>query len=219
MKSYTYLKHIFTFSLIILSFLFPIISLSQTVYEDKNSEIYTFDDAIKEMRRRMEEWQRLTPWELDENDFFKSPFEKTFEDILKKFNAFDTYNKKFKGLNNNFSKLIPKTDIIEKGTNLIITIDLPGQTKESIDLRIKDNTLIITSERKQMVKEVNEKQQIYKKEISYGTFQRVIPLPKKIIEDKIVAKYENGTLTVIAPIDQSATITNDIEKGKKIDIQ
>jgi HSP20 family protein len=36
-------------------------------------------------------------------------------------------------------------------------------------------------------------------ERAYGSFQRVIPLPKSVVEEKAEATYQNGVLTVRLP--------------------
>jgi HSP20 family protein len=92
---------------------------------------------------------------------------------------------------------------------------MPGHEKEAIDLRIKDNKLVISSERKSQIEENNGKK-IYRREISYGNFSRVIPLPLKVINEKIEASLNNGVLIVTAPID--TTVVED-ENGFKIKIK
>lgn len=88
--------------------------------------------------------------------------------------------------------------------NLIVAIDLPGHSKATIDLRVKDNSLIITSERKSSNSESQDK--FFRKEISYGSFSRIIAFPRKVLDDKITATYKDGVLTVIAPIDNEKII-------------
>lgn len=97
--------------------------------------------------------------------------------------------------------------------SLVLTIDLPGHSKETIDLRIKDNNLVVSSERKSQSNESKDK--YFRKEISYGSFSRIIALPRKVINDKVTASYKDGVLTVRAPIDNSTPIE---PKGHKIPI-
>jgi HSP20 family protein len=106
-------------------------------------------------------------------------------------------------------------DISLSGDNLIITIDLPGHSKDRIDLRLKGNMLTISSERKSQNSQQNKNKSFYKQEISYGHFSRSISLPRKVIKEKTHATYKNGVLTVVAPIDKSSP---ENEKGYPIPI-
>lgn len=108
-----------------------------------------------------------------------------------------------------------RTDLRIENDNVIVLIDLPGHIKDSIDLRLKGNDLIISSERKSEQTEEN-KDNFFRREISYGNFSRVIALPRKVIETKAVAVYRDGVLKVTLPIDKASPVD---EKGFKIPIQ
>jgi HSP20 family protein len=107
-------------------------------------------------------------------------------------------------------------DISLSDDNLIITIDLPGHSKDGIDLRLKNNMLTITSERKSQNSQQNSNKSFYKQEISYGHFSRSISLPRKVIKEKTHAIYKDGVLTVIAPIDKSSP---ENEKGYPVPVR
>lgn len=149
------------------------------------------------------------------------PSDPFFGDMEKEMNrVFDSFRSR--AFSNGFVTSMPGTginmttgraDVKQVGDNLVITIDLPGHEKSSLDLRIKDGDLIISSERKSQFKD--KKGKYFRQEISYGKFSRVIALPKKIIEDKISAKFSNGVLTVTAPIDNSKPVE---PQGHKITI-
>jgi HSP20 family protein len=108
-----------------------------------------------------------------------------------------------------------RSDVRVEGDNLVVVVDLPGHDKNSIDLRVKDNDLVISSERKSSVSE-EEEDKFYRREISYGNFSRVIALPREVIEEKTSATYKNGVLKVILPIDKKAP---DTVNGYRINIE
>jgi len=179
----------------------------------------TFEEMMKSMKQRMDS--------MMENPFFSDPslknlkgfdlFDRSLNDrfgsILKEFDMDSPFWGRSKGWLGSFGEV--KSDVREENGNLIVTVDLPGHDKKSLDLKIKDNSLIITSERKsQSTSEKDNK--VYRNEISYGRFSRVIELPRKVLADKIKATLENGVLTVIAPIDPSQP---PIDEGQKIEIQ
>ncbi len=107
-----------------------------------------------------------------------------------------------------------RTDVRIEDDNVIVLIDLPGHNKDAIDLRLKGNDLIITSERKSEQSQ-EEKDKFFRREISYGNFSRVIALPRKVIEAKASAAYLDGVLKVTLPIDKTSPLD---EKGYKIPI-
>ena len=137
------------------------------------------------------------------------PTDPFFNDMEREMNrVFNTFRSR--ASSNGFITSMPQTsidmttgraDVKQVGDNLIVTVDLPGQKKSSLNLRIKDGALIISSERKSETSKKGTK--YFRKEISYGTFSRVIALPEKVIENKITAKLVDGVLTVTAPIDKS----------------
>ncbi|MBF0545282.1 MAG: Hsp20/alpha crystallin family protein [Candidatus Riflebacteria bacterium] len=183
-----------------------------------SSSVKSFDEMMQGVQKQMDQ--------LSKNQFFSDPSLGN----IRGFDLFDKgleerFQKMFKGFNlNEPFKSAPgfaqagdlKSDIHEVNGNLIITLDLPGHDKKSIDLKIKDNALIISSERKSQRNENDDKNKVFSSEISYGKFSRVIELPKKVFADKMAAKFENGVLTVTAPIDTSTPAETD---GKKIEIQ
>jgi HSP20 family protein len=85
-----------------------------------------------------------------------------------------------------------------------IEVDLPGVKKDDIHVDLKDNVLTISGERKTK-KEVKEKD-YYKKECSYGKFQRSFTLPDNTDPENIEANSKDGVLEVVIP---------KMEKSKK----
>ncbi len=86
-----------------------------------------------------------------------------------------------------------KCDIYEKDNNYFIEIDLPGFNKEDIKVEIKDKYLTITATKS---KEKEDKDKNYlRRERSYGQFSRSFAIGD-ILEEDIVAKFENGTLLI-----------------------
>ena len=48
-----------------------------------------------------------------------------------------------------FEFVLPAIDIVEEGNDLVVRIDLPGFTKENIDLRIVEDILTINAKREE----------------------------------------------------------------------
>ena len=78
-----------------------------------------------------------------------------------------------------------------------VEVDLPGVKKEDINVDLKDDVLTISGERKTK-SEISEKD-YYKKECSYGKFQRSFTLPEDTDVENIEANSEDGVLEVVIP--------------------
>ena len=80
---------------------------------------------------------------------------------------------------------VPKFDVDE--TNVRVILDVPGFSKENIDLQVARERIILSG--KAMVE--GEERVIENK---------IIPLPKIIDPDRTEAKLENGVLVITCPI-------------------
>ena len=91
----------------------------------------------------------------------------------------------------------PRVDVYEQDNNLIIEAEIPGAKKEDIEVKIKDNAVVIRGEVK---KEEEQKEgQYYRKERFYGTFERVVPLPVEVKPEEAKAEFKDGVLKLIIP--------------------
>ena len=98
---------------------------------------------------------------------------------------------------------IPPVDIYE-GPNheMVIKAELPDIRREDIDIRVEDNTLTISGEKR--VEENVKQEQFHRVERAYGTFTRSFSLPATIDTEKVNADYKNGVLTVTLPMREEA---------------
>lgn len=108
----------------------------------------------------------------------------------------------------------PLADIKETKTEVIAEIELPGVSKEDIELNVTENMLSVKAQKKQEVKQ--EKEGYSCCERSYSSFQRAFSLPSEVVAAKASAKFENGLLKVNIPKAKPQVEEN---KVNKIDIQ
>ena len=94
-----------------------------------------------------------------------------------------------------------------------IEVDLPGVSKENINVQVEDNSLVISGERKTN-DEVKEKN-YYKIESSFGSFSRSFSLPEEADVENIHAESKDGVLEVVVPKLESAKV----DKVKKVEIK
>ena len=93
--------------------------------------------------------------------------------------------------NNNLS-----VDIIEKENEFELTADLPGFDKKEINLSIQDKVLSLIANHKSSS---DSKESYRLRERNSKSFNRSFTLPENVIEEKINAKFKNGSLKIILP--------------------
>ncbi len=92
---------------------------------------------------------------------------------------------------------MPTADVFSRNGDLVVRIDLPGMAPKDIHVKFQDGGLTVTGERK-AEKEVKETG-FYRKETSYGYFERHMALPKGIKEADVKALYDSGVLEISIP--------------------
>ncbi len=95
------------------------------------------------------------------------------------------------------STWLPAVDIYETADSVILKAELPGVSRENIDIQVRDNTLTLKGERK-FEREVKDENYL-RIERSYGSFQRAFSLPTVIHQDEIKAVFKDGVLEVTLP--------------------
>lgn len=91
----------------------------------------------------------------------------------------------------------PPVDIQETEEGYRLTAELPGLTKEDIQITLEDTVLRLSGERK-FEKNAN-KDSYHRIERVYGTFTRAFTLPSQVNGDGVKASFENGVLTLLVP--------------------
>jgi HSP20 family protein len=91
----------------------------------------------------------------------------------------------------------PAVDIYEAENELVVKADLPDVSEKDIDIRIENDTLAITDERK-FEPQFSEDNYL-RLERAYGTFSRSFSLPNTVNTEAIQADYHHGLLTVHLP--------------------
>ena len=91
----------------------------------------------------------------------------------------------------------PVVDIYDNEDNFVIKAELPGVSKKDIEIDIKDRVLTLKGERSadNEVKEDN----YYRRERTYGRFEKSFTLPANVDPDKIKADYSDGVLKIEVP--------------------
>lgn len=103
----------------------------------------------------------------------------------------------------------PPVDVEETPDHLVFRAELPGMTREDIEVELEDGVLTIQGEKKEEQRDENAQGLLYERH--WGTFTRRFTLPRAVDAGGITARYSNGILTVHVPKAEEA-------KGRKIEI-
>ena len=96
------------------------------------------------------------------------------------------------------SYCVPRVDIEDKGTEYVLTTDLPGVAKEDISLTYDDGVLTLSARHEESKDEQDGQKNYIYKERSSSSFCRSFPV-SGIRKDGIQASFTDGVLTVILP--------------------
>jgi len=80
----------------------------------------------------------------------------------------------------------------------ICKVTLPGVELKDVEVHAQNNLLTIRGERK--VTREKKEVEYYETEITYGVFERTLPLPEGVLAEKLTAEYTNGVLEITAPV-------------------
>ena len=92
------------------------------------------------------------------------------------------------------SSFAPAVDVYEDDHLVTLKIEVPGIDEKDIDVRLENNTLTVTGERRL---EKEEKEENYRRvERQYGSFTRSFTLPQTVDAEKVSAQYDKGVLKI-----------------------
>jgi HSP20 family protein len=91
----------------------------------------------------------------------------------------------------------PVVDIYDNDENIVIKAELPGIEKKDISIDVKDGLLTLKGERSHDNEIKNDK--YYRRERSFGRFERTFHLPVDVDPEKISADYKDGILKIDIP--------------------
>lgn len=107
---------------------------------------------------------------------------------------------------------VPAVDVYEEGDDLVVKAELPGLTKDQIEVTLADKTLTIKGE-KTRSEEVKDKD-YFRSERTFGSFTRTITLPVEVQPDAASATLKDGVLEIRLP-----KTAEPGKRPKKIEVQ
>ena len=113
----------------------------------------------------------------------------------------DDFFAPFRALESDFgvdeNRWLPAIDVREGEDELVVSADLPGLTKDDIEVTVEDNRLTVSGERKW--DEETNKDHYHRIERAYGRFSRTLALPSAVKAEEVKASFKDGILNVTIP--------------------
>jgi len=94
-------------------------------------------------------------------------------------------------------------DEFETSDMYIISMELPGVSKDQVSLQVVDGVLNVQGKKIRSSEFVQPR--LHKRERRFGEFSRSFPLPGFVDLDNIKAKFDEGILTISFPKKQTQT--------------
>ncbi len=88
---------------------------------------------------------------------------------------------------------VPEVELEERKDHFLISVDLPGVSKEDIQVHADNGKLVISAQRKE---KASDSETRFFSERRYGKFERSFDLGDTVNTDKIDAAYRDGVLQV-----------------------
>ena len=92
------------------------------------------------------------------------------------------------------NSFVPAVDVYEDAQKVTVKIEVPGISKEDLDIRLENQTLTVKGERK--FENEEKKENFHRIERSYGSFVRTFTVPQTVDTESVKANYDAGVLTI-----------------------
>ncbi len=92
---------------------------------------------------------------------------------------------------------MPLAEMEETDDAIHLKVEIPGMKADDLDVQVTKEAVTITGERKTESK--SEKNGMKRSEFRYGKFNRTIPLPVPVDNNRVEGDYQDGILTLDLP--------------------
>ena len=98
----------------------------------------------------------------------------------------------------------PAADVQEEEDRYVVTVDLPGMTKDAVEVTFENDVLTISGERKSESEQSNGK--LHRNERFFGKFTRSLRFPSDASREQIQATFKDGVLKIALPKSEEAKV-------------
>jgi HSP20 family protein len=101
-------------------------------------------------------------------------------------------NRLFGGFTAGSARDFPPVNIWLGENSVVVTAELPGVTRDDVNLSLQDDVLSLAGKREPKTQQEDANWQ--RRERAYGSFSRAIQLPFRVDPNKVQARFNNGIL-------------------------
>ncbi len=130
---------------------------------------------------------------IDMRDEFLKPFDQVFDQMLTQ--QFPNFAEQT-GID--FLKgAYPKCNIIDTAEDVQVIAEIPGLTKDDVNIKVESGVMTISGKQSAMTKDPEVK--YIRRELKHSSFKRSFELGDTLDPTKISANFENGILNITIP--------------------
>ncbi len=130
---------------------------------------------------------------IDMRDEFLKPFDQVFDQMLTQ--QFPNFTEQT-GID--FLKgAYPKCNIIDTAKDVQVIAEIPGLTKDEVNIKVENGVMTISGKQASMTKDDEVK--YIRRELKHSSFKRSFELGDTLDPTKISANFENGILNITIP--------------------
>ncbi len=162
------------------------------------AQIQTLNDRISVLEKQLSEKNAPAPaigygHNFGHQDYSWDPF-KEMRLMQQRMNQLfdDSFDRSFGAGASGF--LSPQTDIKAEDGRYVVTLDIPGMDKDTIDVEVKNGSLVVSGKRS--IQKENKGDRFYSQQRSFGQFMKTLALPDDAQADQVEARYDKGVLEI-----------------------
>ena len=88
----------------------------------------------------------------------------------------------------------PRVDVTQREDELMIEADVPGMSADEIAIELHDDVLVLSGERGDKRRHRDVK--LWRSERMFGSFSRIIHLPRSVDTETATIRFERGVLQI-----------------------
>jgi HSP20 family protein len=100
-----------------------------------------------------------------------------------------------------FGARLPRVDVIDRENEVILRAEVPGLTKDDLEVSVSDRAVTIRGE----LKREADSGEYYYQEMSAGAFARTVSLPAAVDAKQAKVRLKDGILTMTLPKTEAET--------------
>jgi HSP20 family protein len=102
-------------------------------------------------------------------------------------------------MQNGGGQWVPAMDVVETDEAILCNLEVPGLTREDLDIHVEGNLIRISGE-KRFEQQHDQNETGYRHvERRYGRFERSFTIPRTVEGERVTARYQDGVLTIELP--------------------